>query len=124
MTSARKTIFVVDDDPDLVSLIKLMIGSAYAVTTSTDPTAALATLTKGPAPDLLIFDVMMPGMDGLTLAKHVRALPHLAAVPLIFLTTRGGLQDVVAGINAGARHYITKPFKAANLLEKVEKLLR
>jgi len=124
MTRGRKTIFVVDDDPDLLALITHLLGKEYDVRSSIDPVAALATLTKGPAPDLLLFDVMMPGMDGLALAKKAKELPHLATVPLVFLTTRGGLQDVVAGINAGARHYVTKPFKAVDLLAKIEKVLR
>ncbi len=124
MSIGRKTVFVVDDDPDLLTLIGHLLGTMYDVRSSTDPVAALATLAKGPAPDLLLLDVMMPGMDGLTLAKKLELLPHLATVPLVFLTTRGGLQDVVAGINAGARHYVTKPFKAVDLLAKIDKVLR
>ena len=124
MASDKKTVFVVDDDRDLGALITHVLEGSFRIEYFAAPTAALAALTQGASPDLLLLDVMMPGIDGfLALAKRARALPHLAQVPIIFLTTRGGFQDVVTGINAGARHYVVKPFKAADLLAKVQKTL-
>ncbi len=76
------------------------------------------------APDLLICDVMMPTIDGFSLAKLVRSRPELKAIPIIFLTAKTSPLDVVQGIKLGARHYIQKPFSIKDLLDKVEKTLR
>jgi DNA-binding response OmpR family regulator len=62
-------------------------------------------------------------MDGLTLAKQLKLDPHLARVPVVMLTARTGPRDVIAGINAGARFYVTKPFKTEELILKVRKAL-
>lgn len=66
---------------------------------------------------------MMPRMDGLTLAKQLKGDPRLGHVPVVMLTARTGPRDVIAGINAGARFYVTKPFKTDELLTKVRKAL-
>ncbi len=124
MSEERKTVFVVDDDPDLGVLLTRLLETKYNVRYSSDPVSALTMLAQGPPPHLFLFDVMMPVLDGFALAKRVKAIPSLANVPLIFLTTRGGMKDVVSGINTGARHYVTKPFKAADLLAKIEKTLK
>lgn len=74
-------------------------------------------------PDVVVTDLMMPRMDGLTLAKQLKHDPHLARVPVVMLTARTGPRDVIAGINAGARFYVTKPFKTEELILKVRKAL-
>lgn len=74
-------------------------------------------------PDVIVTDVMMPKMDGLTLAKALKEDPALATVPVVMLTAKVGPRDVIAGINAGARFYVTKPFKTDELISKVRKAL-
>lgn len=118
-----KTVFVVDDDPDLRALVVQLLRTKYEVREAPGGAEALAALADTPAPDLFVFDVMMPGMDGIELARAVRGVASCAKVPIVFLTTKGRFEDVVEGINAGARHYVTKPFKAADLLGKVAKIL-
>jgi DNA-binding response OmpR family regulator len=66
---------------------------------------------------------MMPRMDGLTLAKQLKEEPQTKRTPVIMLTAKNGARDVVAGINAGARSYITKPFKHDELIQKVKSVL-
>src|SRR5205085_6982776 len=99
-------------------------GLEYCVYEASDGQVALEMLTRmKPSPELLIMDVMMPRMDGLQLASKLKADVHLRGVPIIFLTGRDSPKDVVQGINMGARHYLTKPFKIQDLLAKVAKTL-
>jgi len=67
--------------------------------------------------------VMMPGLDGLAVAKEVKKDANLKSVPIIFLTAKTAAPDVIKGIQVGARHYITKPFKIEDVLAKVKKAL-
>lgn len=119
-----KTILVVDDDAAVRNLLALQLGTRYTVHQAGEAHAALALLGKINVPDLILCDVMMPGMSGLELAKHLRAQHAYKQVPIIFLTARAEALDVIKGINAGAKHYITKPFSMNDLLEKVAKALR
>ena len=74
-------------------------------------------------PNLILLDVMMPGLDGYTTAQQIRLIPSLKTVSIIFLTAKGAAMDVVKGIQVGARFYVTKPFKMDDLLGKVKKAL-
>ncbi len=119
----KPRILVVEDDPDVRNLIVRALSLDYDVTAAESGTRALELLTQPPAPALIISDIMMPGMDGLTMAKRVKESPNLAHVAIIFLTAKTTPKDTIAGINAGARLYMTKPFRVPELLDKVKKLL-
>ena len=114
---------VVEDDAAIRDMLVRSLGTNYCVYESSDGQIALEALTRLKPPDLIIMDVMMPRMDGWTLASKIKAESRLKNVPLIFLTGRDAPKDVVQGINAGARHYLTKPFKIQTLLEKVGKAI-
>jgi putative two-component system response regulator len=88
-----------------------------------DGRAALALAAQPPRPALLMLDIMMPGLDGLGVAAQVKKHPELKGIPIIFLTAKTGATDVIKGIQSGARHYITKPFKIDDVLAKVKKAL-
>jgi DNA-binding response OmpR family regulator len=88
-----------------------------------DGKSALAAAGRQPPPDLLLLDVMMPGMDGHAVAAAARLLPGLKSVPIIFLTAKTGPAEVIKGIQSGARHYITKPFKIDDLVTRVKKAI-
>jgi DNA-binding response OmpR family regulator len=118
-----KIIMVVEDDAAIRDMLVRSLGTNYCVYESPDGQTALENLARMKPPDLIIMDVMMPRMDGWTLASKVKAESRLKTVPLIFLTGRDSPKDVVQGINAGARHYLTKPFKIQTLLEKVGKAI-
>ena len=118
-----KIIMVVEDDASIRDMLVRSLGGTYCVYESPDGQTALENLTRMKPPDLIIMDVMMPRMDGWTLASKLKAESRLKNVPLIFLTGRDSPKDVVQGINAGARHYLTKPFKIQTLLEKVGKAI-
>jgi DNA-binding response OmpR family regulator len=74
-------------------------------------------------PDLIIADVMMPNLDGLTLVKALKNFRETKAIPVIFLTAKGDTMSMIEGINVGAKYYVTKPFQMDDLLDKVGKVL-
>jgi CheY-like chemotaxis protein len=113
-------VMVVDDDPDIRTLLVRALGLTHTVYEAADGQEARETLQVIPVPDAIVCDVMMPRLDGLALAKHLRQDPALRRVPVLFLTARETPLDVIAGINAGAKHYVTKPFKVADVVAKVK----
>ena len=121
--SPRKRIVVAEDDPAIGSMLLKVLSQFYEVVVTNDGSAALAAAQKLPPPDLLLLDVMMPGMDGHAVAAAARALPGLKSIPIIFLTAKTGPAEVIKGIQSGARHYITKPFKIDDLVQRVKKAL-
>jgi len=119
----KKKIVVAEDDPAISALLFKVLSQFYAVVVTNDGRAALKAAAESPAPDLLLLDVMMPGMDGHAVASAARKLPGLKSLPIIFLTAKAGPAEVIKGIQSGARHYITKPFKIDDLLLRVKKTL-
>ncbi len=112
-------VMVIDDDPDIRAMIVRALAATHTVYVASDGEEARAMLEAIPVPDAIVCDIMMPRLDGLTLAQHLRKDKVLKRVPILFLTARSGALDVIAGINVGARHYVTKPFKVADLVAKV-----
>src|SRR5690348_8379132 len=103
-------ILVVDDDRDIVRLVEASLHSqGYEVMTAADGAAALE-LAVARKPDLVISDVMMPGMDGWELVKQLRSRPHFGLIPVILLTALGGEVDRIRGFRLGADDYLPKPF--------------
>src|SRR5262245_54234254 len=99
-----------------------ILSVRYEVHRAHDGKEALA-LADRIRPNLVLLDVMMPGLDGYTAAQQIRLLPTMKSVAIIFLAAKGGPMDVVKGIQVGARFYLTKPFKMDDLLTKVKKAL-
>ena len=120
--SSRKRILAADDDPAICKMLERVFSREYTVAIASDGPGALALALKT-KPHLMILDVMMPGMDGFALAQQARAHPALKSVPIIFLTARDTPRDTIKGIQAGARHYLTKPFKIDDITAKVKKTL-
>jgi DNA-binding response OmpR family regulator len=122
--ASAKKILVVDDDPVLLQMIRRILSEVGDVKCAGDGMDALSIIQAGYLPDIVITDVMMPRVDGLKLCSQLKQMPQTADIPVIMLTAKGHTRDVVAGINAGVRHYVTKPFKTAELVAKVKKTLR
>lgn len=116
-------ILVVEDDPDIRRIVTTVLAGSYEVRSSVDGLAALMDIEGGYRPDLVIADIMMPRLDGVTLVKALKKKDATADIPVIFLTARSSPRDVAEGIAAGARHYLTKPFKVEELVTKVRHLL-
>jgi DNA-binding response OmpR family regulator len=116
-------VMVVDDDADIRAMLVRALGTRYTIYEARDGLDARELLERIPTPDAIVSDVMMPRLDGLGFAKLLRKDATLQRVPILFLTARGSPIDVVGGINAGARHYVTKPFKIADVLAKVATMI-
>ena len=114
-------ILVVDDDPEIVSFLKRgLVYEGYTVETALDGTEALAKARER-EPDMVILDIMMPGIDGIEVAKRLREADD---IPILMLTARGTTADKVAGLDSGADDYLVKPFAFDELLARVRALLR
>lgn len=112
-------ITVIDDDPTNLKLVALTLGDLYRVTAYSDPHAALDGFRSGVLPDLIICDVVMPGMTGFELHEQVRRIPALRSVPFLFLTAMSGRNHQRRAMVQGADDYITKPFSLDDLREAV-----
>jgi DNA-binding response OmpR family regulator len=122
-TGGRPRILVAEDDPDVLKMLEHVMRAIGDVVSCSDGQEAWEQAQRGPAPDVIVTDIMMPRMDGLALSRKLKSVPQLAKVPVVMLTARTGPRDVIAGINAGARFYVTKPFKTEELVGKVRKAL-
>ena len=114
-----RTVLVVEDDLSIRAMIVRALASTHTVYEAEDGEDALRILAVIPPPTCIVSDWMMPNLNGLELSKRVRADEQLKSVPIVLLTARNAPLDVVQGINAGARHYLTKPFQMKELVEKV-----
>ena len=114
------TVLVVEDDKNIRDLLKLYLEKTYTVATAADGKEGLAQF-RALQPDLILLDVMMPGMDGWTLCRTIR---EESKVPIIMLTAKSELDDKITGLKAGADDYVTKPFEMKELLARIEAVLR
>jgi len=116
-------VLVVEDDDDLRRLIVTGLGVSFRVYEARDGQHALEVLDAMPVPAAIVSDVNMPRVDGFSLARLLKKEPQRRGIPIVLLTARTRPIDVVTGINAGARHYITKPFNVADLVKKVQSVI-
>ncbi|MEN9205460.1 MAG: response regulator transcription factor [Thermostichales cyanobacterium BF4_bins_65] len=121
---AQKRLLLVDDDPNLVLLVKDYLEfRGYEVVPASNGNEALEVM-KTYSPDLIICDVMMPGMDGYTFVETIRGNPATDWIPVIFLSARGQTADRVRGLTTGADVYMVKPFEPEELVAQVESSLK
>jgi DNA-binding response OmpR family regulator len=117
-------ICVVDDEADVLDAVgRVLKFEGYEVMLFDHPARLLEQLEKR-APDLVVLDISMPEMDGITLCRRLRADPRFIALPVVFLTARGTTDDVVIGFEAGADDYIPKPFEVPELRARIAAVLR
>jgi DNA-binding response OmpR family regulator/signal transduction histidine kinase len=117
----KTEVLVVDDDPALRRLLETSLPDAgYRVQAVIEAQAALEVVAQQP-PDIILLDIMLPGADGFTLCKQLR---EWTTVPIIMLTARAAEKDVVLGLQLGADDYLTKPFRANELIARIEAVLR
>lgn len=118
-----KCILVVDDEIGALTLIGIMLErGGYSVLKARDATSALAVLDQN-TPDLIILDVMMPGMNGIELCRVVRQRDDTGVVPILILSARGDAESIMLGMEAGANDYLPKPILHHDLVAKVHDIL-
>ena len=120
--SSLPAILVIDDNKDILWMIKDIFREEYTVLTAENAEEGMKALKKY-SPSLVITDIMMPGIDGITLTRQIKQNQHLMHIPIIILSAKNDNSDKVAGVNSGADIYITKPFDVNYLKTVVTKLL-
>jgi DNA-binding response OmpR family regulator len=122
--SAKRRVLIVEDDEPTRRLLAITLRRTYDVVVAADGAEGLEIATTAPLPELIVTDVMMPRLDGVTMVREIKKRDPSRKVPVIFLTAKGGAADVAAGISAGARHYLVKPVKLAALEDMVKSILK
>lgn len=116
-------ILIVDDEERVALSIERSLQREYQVRVAYNGIDALK-IARRINPDLIILDIMMPGMDGLQVCDELRSDPLLQSVPILFLTARGRIEERIEGLEAGADDYLTKPFDVRELLLRVKVIIR
>lgn len=121
---AKTTVLIIEDEKNIRELIKYNLqDDGYLVSEEMSGDSGLRRIQQD-LPDLVLLDLMLPGMDGLSVCKAVKQNPKTASVPVIMLTAKGEEIDKVLGLEIGADDYITKPFSPRELLARVKAVLR
>ena len=121
MRDSRETILVVDDDPKITALLRrVLVADGYEARIANDGTSGLA-MALDEAVDLVVLDVMLPGISGWEICRRIR---ERRRVPILMLTAKGQVEDKVKGLDSGADDYLVKPFALEEFLARVRALLR
>ncbi len=120
----QASVLAVEDEQDLQDLLSYNLArNGFAVRCAPSAEEAAAALRKE-KPDIVLLDLMLPGMDGLTFCRKLKADPSTAAIPIVMLTAKGEEADIVVGLEMGADDYVTKPFSPRVLIARVKAVLR
>jgi len=121
---AKEHILVVEDEEDILELVRYNLAQeGYQVAAVTTAEEGLR-LMEGALPDLIVLDLMLPGMDGLEACRIIKSNARLEHIPIVILTARGGEVDVVTGLELGADDYIVKPFSPRVVIARIRAVLR
>jgi two-component system alkaline phosphatase synthesis response regulator PhoP len=121
---AKKSILVVDDEEDILELLRFNLSrEGYQVSCSPAGEDALSRI-RSHIPDLIVLDLMLPGVDGLEVTRHLKGDSKTKDIPIVMLTAKGEEADIVTGLELGADDYITKPFSPRILVARVRAALR
>jgi twitching motility two-component system response regulator PilG len=116
-------ILIVEDEESLLKLESILLSSrGYQVTGVMDGASALARIEES-KPDLVLLDIMLPGIDGFEVCRRIKENPATADIPVVMLTAKKNSQDMAKGTQVGADAYMTKPFKSVKIIEVIEGLL-
>ena len=120
----KKTIFVVEDEEDILDLIRHhLTKEGFAVSTATNGMEAVKAIQRK-APDLILLDLMLPGLEGLEVCRMLKKNDKTDGIPILMVTAKDEESDVVAGLELGADDYIVKPFRMKELIARVRAALR
>lgn len=119
----QKRILIVEDEESLLKLESILLTTkGYIVQGVANGIAALEAIAEAP-PDLVLLDVMLPGLDGFEVCQQIKSNPRTSHIPVILLTAKKSPEDVARGKEVGADQYITKPFKSSMVVASIEGLL-
>jgi len=119
----KATILVVDDEEDIIELVQLNLArEGYQTLACTTGEKALE-IAGSKSPDLIILDLMLPGIDGMEVCRRLKANPDTANIPVIFLTAKSQEAEILRGLSLGAAGYVTKPFDALALGQQVKDIV-
>ncbi len=122
MTGER--IVVIEDEPDILELLQFNLErEGFGVVTAANGSDGLSVVQRE-KPDLVLLDLLLPGVDGLDVCRHLRAKPETADIPIIMVTAKGEESDVVLGLGVGADDYLQKPFSPRELIARIRAVLR
>jgi two-component system, OmpR family, alkaline phosphatase synthesis response regulator PhoP len=120
----KQTILVVDDEQDLLDLIEYNLKKeGFGVLTSDSGEKGIE-VARRQKPDLILLDIMMPGMDGIEVCRLIKSDPATQAIPVVFLTARGDEKSEITGLDLGADDYLFKPISTSKLLSRIKAILR
>ncbi|MGZ3240778.1 MAG: response regulator, partial [Burkholderiaceae bacterium] len=114
------TVLIVDDTQENIALLCQVLESSYSVRVANSGEKALKIVFSDNPPDLILLDVMMPGISGLEVCRQIKADPNRRGIPIIFVTALGEMEDEELGFKLGAEDYITKPISAPIVLARVK----
>jgi DNA-binding response OmpR family regulator len=121
---SKGTVLLIDDEKDILEMVRYTLDKeGFDAILTTDGQSGLNIATKH-KPDLVVLDIMMPGLDGVEVCRRMRSNPATSAIPIIMLTARAAEADRVVGLEMGADDYITKPFSPRELVARVKAVLR
>jgi two-component system phosphate regulon response regulator PhoB len=119
----KENILIVDDEEDVLELVRYNLDkNGYRIETATTGESAL-TKARAKLPDLIILDLMLPGIDGLEVCKKLKSETRTQNIPVIMLTAKGEEADIVTGLELGADDYVTKPFSPKVLVARIRRIL-
>ena len=121
---AGESILIVEDEDDIAELLEYNLQRSGYIPFSVGTGEDGLNETREAKPDLVLLDLMLPGLSGMEVCKRLKADPVTAGIPVIMLTAKGEEEDIVAGFDAGADDYVTKPFRPKVLLARVKAVLR
>jgi DNA-binding response OmpR family regulator len=124
MIDKKKIILHVDDEPSVRKVLRRILGQhGYNVLSAANGTEALEMIESAP-PDMVLLDLVMPGMNGAELCRRIRANPAIRHLPVVIVTAKGSIPDTVEGLDDGADDYVVKPFDPEELLARIDGLFR
>ena len=118
------TVLVVDDETDILELVAFNLERQQFHVLTADNGISAVQIAKEKLPDMIVLDLMLPGMDGFSVYKELRADPRTSSIPVLMLTAKGEVNDRIAGLELGADDYVTKPFSPKELMLRVKALLK
>jgi two-component system phosphate regulon response regulator PhoB len=120
----KERILVVDDEEDILELVRFNLSKEGYQAICAETGERAAEIARSEMPDLIVLDLMLPGMDGLEVAKFLKNNPETENIPIVMLTAKGEESDVVTGLELGADDYVSKPFSPKILLARIKAVLR